>query len=68
MTMATWKTKQLRQQGKASRTNGKDKGRSCKATQMQKGFAKRNRSYKWPDYDVWLLMKNGTKGGSGIRV
>lgn len=42
-------------------TPGKIKGERCKASPMDRIFAKRNRSYKYPGYDSW--SKRGSKKG-----
>ena len=46
-------------QTKGSNTSGKMKDKDrCQASQLDKYMAKRNRSYKHPEYGTWLRKMN----------
>jgi hypothetical protein len=59
MTMANWKDKIVRKKSKGSQTPGKLKGPKCQATGLDRLMAKRNRSYKSPEYTRWCQRKPG---------
>jgi len=58
-TMGSWKSKKSDKRTYASHTAGKDKQENCKATVMDRYFAKRARSYKHPRYGEWCRKCDG---------
>jgi len=51
--MNTWKSRIIRQKGKASQTPGKAKGDSCKADWRKRYYMCNPHAYKQPEYTVW---------------
>ena len=63
--MGNWKTKVNRKKTKQSQTPGKAKRQdTCQATKQDKYMARRSRSYKHSEYEVWCQKYSKINHGS----
>ena len=56
-----WKRKVNEKKRRGSQTAGTQKGKHCTADAKERYMAKRNRSYKHPDYEDWSKSHTGHK-------
>lgn len=62
-----WGNKRKKHRGKPSHTPGKLKGENCKASPMDRFYAKRSRSYKSKGYATWCRKSEKLVYGSTYR-
>ena len=62
MSMVDWKSKQIEKKRKGSQTPGSAKGDSCKASAMQRYFAKSSRARYHPYYGAWCEKMDKLNG------
>ena len=58
---AFWRVKRNSKKTKFSRTPGSQKHENCRATQFERFCVTRSRSYKHPNYHVWLVSTSTKK-------